>query len=832
MGRLGGDATEQDFFQGKSIGAAEDGADVEAGAYAVEYQYERGFGTGFKVGYGHSAQVFHANFFHAAKMRNFALNLQTPTARFHATAMINNTQPLIFPTLDFLRALVLTAAQTAVRPMPWATVCFLFLNSLQAQTIALTRAQPVGNTVTVRGIVTNGPELGKIRYLQDATAGIAAYPGTGSVPGFDETVLRGDSIEVTGTLVSYHGLLEITPITSYSILSTGNTLPPPKPISFSQISNDFQSQLLEFECITFGNAGGSFGNAGSYDVTDSEGASAKIYLRSGHPLLGGSIPLGPVRLRAILSQYDNFQLLPRTMDDFVGSTCFFFPEKLEQSNISTSGFQVNWKTSLPADCELRIGTDPNPNISLPVTGYTTDHGYIFTNLTPGSIYWVQIVARHNGETILSEPIPFATRSLSSGQIKTYFNKGIDPAFANGFVPDGETYQDVLNETIARIDAAQQTLDVAMYNNNRDVITQAIEAAHDRGVQVRYVTAINASNVALDPAPSFPVLYGNSEALMHNKFMVIDADITDKAWVMGGSMNWTNQNIVNDFNNTLFIQDQSLARAYEIEFEEMWGSGGYLPDTLQSRFGSAKRDDTPHQFIICDHRVESYFSPSDQTTSHIDRVLRSAQREALFAALSFTKNELGDALVDIHNFSVPVRGIMENIGDSGAEFTRLLSFGVNVRHHNLSGEFHHKYAVVDAYNWDSDPTVVTGSHNWSTAAETANDENTLVLHDPALATLFKAEFEKRWGEFPSSVQSIQNQVINVFPNPAADYLELNGLPEVEGMFWIKNALGQVIFSESRGMQMRSILRVADLKPGHYFVTFVSAHVVASVPFQKI
>ncbi|MBC7776794.1 MAG: hypothetical protein H7246_15275, partial [Phycisphaerae bacterium] len=389
----------------------------------------------------------------------------------------------------------------------WAAAGLILSNLLPAQSIVDARAQPLGNTVTVRGIVTNGPELGKIRYLQDGTAGIAAFPGTGSVPGFDGVVFPGDSIEVTGTMVSYHGLLEITPIASFSIISTGNPLPAPKSISLAQISDNFQSQLVEFECITFGNAGGTFNNGGTFDITDSEGATAKIYLRNGHPLVGSSIPSEPVRLRSVLSTYDDFQLLPRTADDFVASTCFFFPQKLEQSDITTTSFQVTWKTSLPADCVLRIGTDPTPDIPLPVTGYTTDHGYLLTNLTPGTIYWVQIEAQHNGETIFSEATPFATRSLSSGQIKTYFNHGIDPAFANGFVADGETYEEVLNETIARIDAAQQTLDVAMYNNSRDVIVNAIKAAQARGVRVRYVAALDASNTALDPAPSFPVLYG-------------------------------------------------------------------------------------------------------------------------------------------------------------------------------------------------------------------------------------------------------------------------------------------------------------------------------------
>ncbi len=445
---------------------------------------------------------------------------------------------------------------------------------------------------------------------------------------------------------------------------------------------------------------------------------------------------------------------------------------------------------------------------------------------------MQVEARHDGETIFSNPVPFATQSLSTGQIKTYFNKGIDPEFANGFVADGETPQAVLAETIARIDAAQQTLDVAIYNNNRSDLTNAVAAAHARGVRVRYVAALDASNPALNTPPVFPLLRGNTEALMHNKFMVIDADLSDKAWIMSGSLNWTNQNINTDFNNTLFIQDQSLARAYELEFEEMWGSSGIQPDTLKSRFGSAKFDNTPHEFIVGGHRVELYFSPSDGTTKQLESVVRSAQNEALFAAFSFTKNELGDALIEVSKTTASVRGIMENINDNGSEYYHLLANEVNVRHHNLSGEFHHKYVVVDAYDLSSDPTVATGSHNWSNAAETTNDENTLILHDPAVAALFKAEFEKRWGEFPVSTHTTTLPSFSVFPNPTASMLEFRGLPAVEGMFLVKNALGQVLSTVNRVPETDSRVDVSDLTPGTYFVTFISAHGVASVPFQKI
>ncbi len=73
--------------------------------------------------------------------------------------------------------------------------------------IAEARAMGVGAVVTVRGIVTNGSELGKdIRYFQDATAGIAAY----KYNAFPD-ILRGDSIVVSGTLKLYNQLLEILP---------------------------------------------------------------------------------------------------------------------------------------------------------------------------------------------------------------------------------------------------------------------------------------------------------------------------------------------------------------------------------------------------------------------------------------------------------------------------------------------------------------------------------------------------------------------------------------------------------------------------------------------
>ena len=52
---------------------------------------------------------------------------------------------------------------------------------------------------------------------------------------------------------------------------------------------------------------------------------------------------------------------------------------------------------------------------------------------------------------------------------------------------------------------------------------------------------------------------------------------------------------------------------------------------------------------------------------------------------------------------------------------LLSNGVSMRSHaGVQHQIHHKYAIVDANFANSDPIVITGSHNWSNNAENNSD----------------------------------------------------------------------------------------------------------------
>lgn len=721
--------------------------------------------------------------------------------------------------------------------MPLRSIFCLFLavplfSAAQPLPVATARALAPGTPVTVRGIVTNGPELGVIRFVQDGTGGIAVYPGNGSVNGLD-AVSRGDSVEISGFLSVFQGLTEISPVTSIQVIASGQPLPEPVDVTLDQLSESLEGRLVRIDCVRFYPAGAAFSSSGAYELNDAQGNSGRIYLRNDSPLLGENPPVTPIRLTAILSQYNDYQLLPRDGADLGPAGCLFFSEKIRASQLFADGFDLSFETSAPAEVVVRYGDTPEPDQEIVLPGNNTVHTVQVTGLQPGTIYWVEAGASAGGTTMWSELVPVATRSLSSGQIKVLFNHPIEESLAGNLQPAGQSFAECRDEIIARIDAAQQTVDVAMYNNNRSDLTEALKAAQARGVRVRYIAAAATGNAALSPAPPFPVVYGNEEGLMHDKFLVIDADLSDAAWIMSGSLNWTTGNMVYDFNNLLFIQDQSLAKAYELEFEEMWGSTGAQPNLANSRFGSAKTDNTPHQFVIDNIQVECWFSPSDGVTQRIVETLQDCDETVDFALFTFTRNEPGNALLDAFDDDRLVRGMIENIDDPGCEYDYLLDNGVNVTDHPASAYLHHKYVVVDAFSTTSDPTVLTGSHNWSTAAETVNDENTLVFHDADIARLFAAEFQRRWAETTTATNTPGSDGWHIFPNPASEYLNINGLTDFTrpADLTVFDAVGRRVF-QTRLTASSHSAAIGALPPGTYVAKISTPDGAAALPFQKI
>ncbi len=112
-----------------------------------------------------------------------------------------------------------------------------------------------------------------------------------------------------------------------------------------------------------------------------------------------------------------------------------------------------------------------------------------------------------------------------------------------------------------------------------------------------------------------------------------------------------------------------------------------------------------------------------------------------AVFTFTSDVLAEALIRAHMRGVEVLVVLEldQASVRGSEYGRLISSGVNVRVDGNPSLMHHKFMVID------DMIVVTGSYNWSAAAEDRNDENIVVIVSEAINSSYEREFQRIWSQ---------------------------------------------------------------------------------------
>jgi len=499
---------------------------------------------------------------------------------------------------------------------------------------------------------------------------------------------------------------------------------------------------------------------------------------------------------------------------------------IKTGNISQTGVSLSWNSNILKPKKIKYLPYNGAADSLVFADVQSQVSLM--GLKPATVYSVGFYENATDNQPTAQGI-YVTNSASSGKIEIYFNHKVDGTKSSGQYPKGFDGNLIVDEIINKINKANLTVDVCLYNNDRTTVRQALENAKSRGVRVRYVTGDENANQALSPTPSFPFIkVSSNDGLMHNKYIVIDADDPDNSWVVAGSMNLTSQNILQDYNNTIMIQDQSLARAYELEMNELWGSETGVANTSKSKSGNSKTDNTPHEFTIGDKKVELYFSPSDQTTSNLVNVLNTCEYEIQFALLTFTSDPLANALVNNKTKGASCRGIIESINDTGSEYDYLNQNGINTLAHTLSGQLHHKYAIIDGQHPSSDPTVISGSHNWSNSAETRNDENTLVIHDAIVANLFFQEFEGRWCELtvPNCylapiipTNDLPNLTeLSVYPNPVQDelHVQLNDYQNKNIGYYITDVTGRLVMGGSMSYDQHISFPVRTLPQGVYFL----------------
>jgi phosphatidylserine/phosphatidylglycerophosphate/cardiolipin synthase-like enzyme len=334
--------------------------------------------------------------------------------------------------------------------------------------------------------------------------------------------------------------------------------------------------------------------------------------------------------------------------------------------------------------------------------------------------------------------------LSNSNIKIYFTRPISSKYIiSNMYPYQSGGSIVKQQILDVIKSAKFTIDVCVYNNSDADIVSALKLARNKGLRVRYITDKSTSNPALKNL-NFPILYlGYEGGIMHNKFIIADAGYAN-ATLSIGSTNFTPNGFNDDANNLIIINDIPICNAFVKEFEEMWNSSTATPGK-NPKSGSQKSDNTPHSFNINEIPIQVFFSPSDQVETNILRQLDNADYNLRFAIFTFTSDSLAEAIVNKKKEGLSIRGITDNNSDFPGKLKYMQDNGVDVIDHSPSSQLHHKYAIIDAEYVDSDPVVITGSHNWTWSANNINDESTLFIHDSDIAKLYSAEFNSRYCE---------------------------------------------------------------------------------------
>ncbi|WP_225889192.1 phospholipase D-like domain-containing protein [Halomicronema hongdechloris] len=256
-------------------------------------------------------------------------------------------------------------------------------------------------------------------------------------------------------------------------------------------------------------------------------------------------------------------------------------------------------------------------------------------------------------------------------------------------------------------------------------------------------------------------------LMHHKFMVVDG-----RYVVTGSANWTLSGIHGDLDNPdsrgntnhiIVLDSVPVARIFQQEFTYLWGDGpGGAPDSL---FGLGKPYRPAQTVSLPGSILTVQFSPTSSSrpwtqsgNGLIDQILRTATQQVSLALFVFSDQPLSDTLAARSEAGVEVSALIDPSFVYRGYSEALDMLGLAMPDHRCQYEannrpwpspiltvgtaelppgdkLHHKFAVIDSN------IVISGSQNWSQAANQLNDENLVVIHNPTVAAHFQREFDR-------------------------------------------------------------------------------------------
>lgn len=146
-------------------------------------------------------------------------------------------------------------------------------------------------------------------------------------------------------------------------------------------------------------------------------------------------------------------------------------------------------------------------------------------------------------------------------------------------------------------------------------------------------------------------------------------------------------------------------------------------------------------------VEVLFTPWDDAEGALIRAIEAAGRDIHVHAYLFTSRNLASALIAAHRRGVRVRVLADQkmvFEGKNSRIPELAAAGIEVRLETRYAAAHHKVMIFDGRG--KHPVLVTGSYNFTFAAQARNAENMLILRgNPLLARAYLANWGRHHAE---------------------------------------------------------------------------------------
>lgn len=392
-----------------------------------------------------------------------------------------------------------------------------------------------------------------------------------------------------------------------------------------------------------------------------------------------------------------------------------------------------------------------------------------------------------------EPVSvnIATERENQGEHAVYFNRGVagSQAYAARFqnkppdkIPGRKAYKwlsrglkEAMLRFIKRARSNRYGLRMAVYEFNYIPVLEALKAASQNGADVKIIydarkpknydpkkqlRPVTASDKAIEELGIRNLMLRrtkNSSYISHNKFIVLLKDGRPiEVWT--GSTNFTEGGIFGQSNVGHIIRNHEIAQSYL----DYWHRLAKDPAAKALREANLKATPNPRG-AICQAAITPIFSPRPTTTAlkWYGKCLQQAKGTVCFTAAFGVTEELARVLAKkpnqlryillekpgktfyvydkVINNCIAIGAIVPNDCLHSWLKERLTGLNVHVRF------LHTKYMLIDPLT--DNPTLITGSANFSVASTRNNDENMVIIQgNTRVADQYLCEFMRLFNHF--------------------------------------------------------------------------------------